>query len=88
MGIGLPETKLQIVETWENAKTVDTLEKMCKKECVLSCYCPESVLFLRREKYLLCRYQCVGSLRCLKYKVKCIFITDRNEVDGQQMSHK
>lgn len=52
MGIGVlgfGNCKLQIVETWENAKTADTLEKMCNKEGVLSCYCPESVLFLRRE---------------------------------------
>ena len=47
--LGSGNLKLQIIETWENAETVDMLQKMCKKQDVLSCSWPESILFLPRE---------------------------------------
>lgn len=47
--LGSGNLKLQIIETWENGKTVDVLQKICQKQGVLSCSWPESILFLPRE---------------------------------------
>lgn len=61
--LGSGNLKLQIIETWENGKTMDMLQKICQKQGVLN-------TFSTKRVYVLCRYQRAGSMRSSKHKVK------------------